>query len=85
MLKAANSLLLPTPEPGKAKLAAVGREGGAEGYELPSRRGDGGKEQPSQKICYFPPDFSSHKRRSGSQPGFSSGHFPSLVAGADRH
>lgn len=30
MLKAADSLLLPTPEPGKAKLAAVGREGGVQ-------------------------------------------------------
>lgn len=39
----------------------------------------------SQKQLLLSPDSHHRKRRSGSQPGFSSGHFPSLVAGADRH
>lgn len=31
--------------------------GGAEGYKLPSQRGDGGKEQPSQKELLLSPRF----------------------------
>jgi len=74
------------PEPGKAKLAAVGRERGYRGVRTTIVQGRWGKKNVAlPKRLFLSPTFSSRISQRGSQPRFSSGHFPSLVAGADRH
>lgn len=71
MLKAADSLLLPMPERGKAKLLLS-----AEGYEPPPRRGNEGKEQPSQNSCYFPQISHHTKEGAAASSGFLQGTSP---------
>lgn len=87
-IKAADCLLLPMPEPRKATLLLWARESGGQkgtNYHCPGLIGE---RTAFLRQLFLSPSFlvmQKKERQRGSQPRFSSGHFPNLVAGADRH